>query len=154
MSFSFQAYNLPPRFLGINCCWKKKILPYFSLLLLFSPSVVSSSFVTPRAVAHQASPSVGFSRQEYWSGLPFISPGDLPDPRIGPECPDLLHWQVNSLLLSHWDSLISLKQMKRKDAKGIEVDKKFCCDFSVQLFSIISQSRLISCSLLRLSNEV
>ena len=78
--------------------------------------------MTPRAVAHQASPSVGFSRQEYWSGVPLISPGDLPDPGIGPECPDLLHWQVNSLLLSHWDSLISLKQMKRKDAKGIEVD--------------------------------
>ena len=31
-------------------------------------------------VAYQASPSMGFSRQEYWSGLPFPSPGDLPDP--------------------------------------------------------------------------
>ena len=35
-------------------------------------------------VAPQASPSMGFSRQEYWSGLLFPSPGDLPDPRIEP----------------------------------------------------------------------
>ena len=38
-------------------------------------------FATPWTVAHQASPSMGFSRQEYWSGLPFASPGDLPPPR-------------------------------------------------------------------------
>ena len=37
-------------------------------------------FVTPWTVAHQAPPSMGFPRQEYWSGLPFPSPGDLPDP--------------------------------------------------------------------------
>ena len=37
-------------------------------------------FVTPWAVAHQTPQSMGFSRQEYWSGLPFPSPGDLPDP--------------------------------------------------------------------------
>ena len=40
-------------------------------------------------VAHQASPSMGFSRQEYWSGLPFPSPGDLPDPGIEPRSPAL-----------------------------------------------------------------
>ena len=34
-------------------------------------------FVTPWTVAYQAPPSMGFSRQEYWSGLPFPSPGDL-----------------------------------------------------------------------------
>ena len=39
-------------------------------------------FATPWIVAYQASPSMGFSRQEYWSGLPFPSPGDLTDPRI------------------------------------------------------------------------
>ena len=39
-------------------------------------------FVTPRTVAYQVPPSMGFSRQEYWSGLPFPSPGDLPDPEI------------------------------------------------------------------------
>ena len=41
-------------------------------------------FVTPWTVAHQVSPSMGFSRQEYWSGLPFPSPGDAPDPVIKP----------------------------------------------------------------------
>ena len=41
-------------------------------------------FATPWTVAYQASPSMGFSRQEYWSGLPFPSPGDLPDPGIKP----------------------------------------------------------------------
>ena len=41
-------------------------------------------FVTPWTVAYQASPSKGFSRQEYWSGLPFPSPGDLPDPGVEP----------------------------------------------------------------------
>ena len=40
--------------------------------------------VTPRTAAHQAPLSMGFSRQEYWSGLPFPPPGDLPDPRIEP----------------------------------------------------------------------
>ena len=46
-------------------------------------------FVTPWIVAYQAPPSMGFSRQEYWSGLPFPSPGDLPDPRIEPWSPAL-----------------------------------------------------------------
>ena len=41
-------------------------------------------FVTPWTVAYQAPPSVGFSRQEYWSGLPFPSPEDLPDLGIEP----------------------------------------------------------------------
>ena len=38
--------------------------------------------MTPWTVAYQAPPSMGFSRQEYWSGLPFPSPGDLPDPGV------------------------------------------------------------------------
>ena len=37
--------------------------------------------------AYQAPPSMGFSRQEYWSGLPFPAPGDLPDPGIEPSSP-------------------------------------------------------------------
>ena len=40
-------------------------------------------------VAYQAPPSMEFSRQEYWSGLPFPSPGDLPDPGIEPRSPIL-----------------------------------------------------------------
>ena len=46
-------------------------------------------FATPWTVAHQAPPSMGFSRQEYWSGLPFPSPGDLPNPGIKPRSPAL-----------------------------------------------------------------
>ena len=46
-------------------------------------------FVIPWTVADQAPPSMGFSRQECWSGLPFPSPGDLPDPGIEPGSPAL-----------------------------------------------------------------
>ena len=46
-------------------------------------------FATPWTVAHQAPPSMEFSRQEYWSGLPFRSPGDLPDSGIEPRSPTL-----------------------------------------------------------------
>ena len=46
-------------------------------------------FVTPWTIAYQAPLSMGFSRQEYWSGLPFPSPGDLSDPGIEPRFPAL-----------------------------------------------------------------
>ena len=46
-------------------------------------------FVIPWTVAYQAPLSLEFSRQEYWSGLPFPSPGDLPNPRIEPRSPTL-----------------------------------------------------------------
>ena len=46
-------------------------------------------FVTPWTVAYQALPSMGFSRQVYWSELLFPSPGDLPDPGIEPRSPAL-----------------------------------------------------------------
>ena len=61
------------------------------------PGLIAKScptLVTPWAVAPQAPPSVGFSRQKYWSGLPFPSPGDLPDPGIKPRSPML---QADSL---------------------------------------------------------
>ena len=45
--------------------------------------------MTPWTVAHQAPLSMGFPRQEYWSGLPFPSPRDLPDPGIEPVSPVL-----------------------------------------------------------------
>ena len=46
-------------------------------------------FAIPWTVVYQASLSMGFSRQGYWSGLPFPSPGDLPDPGIEPRSPAL-----------------------------------------------------------------
>ena len=50
----------------------------------------------PWTIVHQAPLSIGFPRQEYWRGLPFPSPGDLPDPGIEPVSPVL---QADSLLL-------------------------------------------------------
>ena len=53
--------------------------------------VMSSSFVTPETVACQAPRSMGVSKQEYWSGLTFRSPGDLPNPEIKSSYLSLLH---------------------------------------------------------------
>ena len=64
----------------------------------------SGLFATLWTVAYQAPLSIGFSRQEYWSGLPCPAPGDLPDPGIEPESPAS---QVDSLLLSHQGRLRS-----------------------------------------------
>ena len=57
---------------------------------------------TPWTAAYQAPPFLGFSRQEYWSGLPFPSPGDLPNPGIKLRSPAL---QTDSLLSEHKGSL-------------------------------------------------
>ena len=62
----------------------------------FSHSVVSD-FATLWTVACQALLSTGFSRQEYWNGLPSPPPGDLPDPGIEPASISLLHWRADSL---------------------------------------------------------
>ena len=71
------------------------------ILLLFSCQVRSNSLATPWTVAHQSPLSMEFSRQEYWSGLPFLSPGDLPDPGIKSASPA---WQADSLPLNHLGS--------------------------------------------------
>ena len=63
------------------------------VVLMLSHSVMSDS-VTPWTVARQAPLSIGFLRQEYWNGLPFPSPGDLPNSGIKPTSPEL---QVDSL---------------------------------------------------------
>ena len=61
--------------------------------VLLSHSVLSDS-VTLWTVTCQAPQSMGFPRQEYWSGLPFPTPGDLPNSGIQPVCLHLLHWQA------------------------------------------------------------
>jgi len=50
---------------------------------------MSNSFVIPLTAAHQAPPSMGFPRQEYWSGFPFLFLWDLPEPGIKPMSPAL-----------------------------------------------------------------
>ena len=74
--------------------------------MLFSHSVIL--FCDCMGCNCQAPLSMGFPRQEHWSGLSFPSPGDLPDPGIEPGPPD---WQADSLPLSphgsHWPKLRS-----------------------------------------------
>ena len=64
----------------------------FIYFILYVPVKLLSHvrlFATPWTIAHQAPLSMGFSRQESWNGLPFPSPGDLPDPGIEPRSPAL-----------------------------------------------------------------
>ena len=62
-------------------------------------------FATPWTVAHQAPLSMGFPRQGYWSGLPFPSPGNIPDPGIEPISLASPRWQTDSLPLCHWEAV-------------------------------------------------
>ena len=73
---SFWCRNSPTEFWSY---WERKVKSLSRVRL----------FATPWTVAHQAPPSMGFSRQEYWSGLPLPSPGDLPHPGIEPRSPTL-----------------------------------------------------------------
>ena len=72
------------------------------------------TLATPWTISHQAPLSVKFSRQEYWSGLPFSSPGDLPDPDIKPGSPALQADALPSELLleshGHLGSVDTLKE--------------------------------------------
>ena len=63
-------------------------------------------FATPWTIAHQAPQSMGFSRQEYWNGLPFPSPEDLPNPGIKPTFPA---FQADALQSEHWGSFLAPK---------------------------------------------
>ena len=75
----------------------------------------SCLFLTPQTVAHHIPLSMGFSRQEYWGGLPFPSPRDLPDPGIEPGSPA---WQADSLP-SELQSFHSQKSSPAPQFKGI-----------------------------------
>ena len=72
---------------------------YFLLYSFVSHSVMSDSFATPWTIAHQAPLSLGFPRQEYWSGLLFPSPGDLPTTGTEPGSPALQAVSLPSGLL-------------------------------------------------------
>ena len=94
-TFEFLEIYLPSLFLDCLC--------NHLVQLLFSYWVVSDSFVTLWTVACQAPLSMGFPRQEYWNGSPFVSPGDLPNPGTEPRSGllHLLHWQADPLCCSH-----------------------------------------------------
>ena len=77
------------------------ILCVWHVACVFCHSIVSDSFTTPWTVACQASLFMGFSRQEYWSGLPFPPPGHFPNPGIelmSPASPAL----AGGFLFYHW----------------------------------------------------
>ena len=77
---------------SIHGIFQARVLEWDAELSLESESEVAQSCPTlcdPVDCSLQAPPSMGFSRQEYWSGLPFPSPGDLPDPGIEPRSPAL-----------------------------------------------------------------
>ena len=71
------------------------------------------SLVPLRLVAHQAPPAMGFSREEYWCGLPFPPPGDLLDPRIKPMSPALAGGFFTSLLPGKHFVLFNEAQMSQ-----------------------------------------
>ena len=74
---SFVLSAVYKRSICLNCKVKVKSLSHVQL------------FATPWTVAYQAPLSIGFSREEYWSGLSFPSPGDLPNPGTEPRSPTL-----------------------------------------------------------------
>ena len=83
------AYKLNPELLSqrlLQQVWRRHLR---GLLLVVQSLSRVQLFATPWTVAHQAPLTVGFPRQEYWSGLPFPSLGDLPDPGIEPSSPAL-----------------------------------------------------------------
>ena len=98
--------------------WHHDLFTYACMLSRFSRVQL---FGTPRTVVHQAPLSMGFSRQEYWSGLPFPTPGDLPDPGIEPASPAAPYLQADSLLLNHWGS--PWKVVLNKDVGKINPSK-------------------------------
>ena len=90
---SFRSFFFPPSslfYLSMIQCTSPDFLQYWNSVTIVhyvKGCVCAQScrlFVAPWTVAHQASLSMRFSRQEYWSGLPFSSPGDLPNPGIEP----------------------------------------------------------------------
>ena len=85
-------------------------------------------FATPWTAAYQALPSMGFSRQEYWSGLPFPSPGDLPNPGIEPRSPAL---QAVTFLWATREA-----QLINSITQKVTFNFQLCCGFSNTDFSL------------------
>ena len=98
--FSSLSCNLP--FVKSRVCVHARMLSRFSHVRLFA---------TLCTVARQAPLSMEFSSQEYWSGLPFPPPGDLPNPGIEPESPVAPALQADSLSLSHREILSEMWKM-------------------------------------------
>ena len=94
---------------GLN--WLKWVI-YLVLLCLFASLVSKSASLC--TAAHRAL-SMGFSREEYWSGLPCPPPGNLLHPGIQPESPISPALQTDSLLLSHWENPAIYLEFEQKN---------------------------------------
>ena len=100
-------------------------LPYFAHL---TDCCLVQLFATPWTVARQAPLSMEFSRQEYWSGLPFLLQGIFPTQGLNPT---LLHWQVDSLPLSHLGSTPFDGYFTENSDLAMEtMEKPFYCSIS------------------------
>ena len=121
-------------------------------------------FATPWTLSYQPPPSMGFSRQEYWSGLPFPSPGDLPDPGIEPASPALQAdalpseppWKPYSevLLLSHFSRVDSVQPQRRQPTRlpspwaSPGKNTGMGCHFLLQCMKVKMKLKSLSCVLL------
>ena len=136
----FHIYQLLIYFLSKFSIWPIKInwtaKHYFTTSTLINLSTewvwVFSTvclFVISWTVVHQASLSLKFSRQEYWSGLLFLILGHLPGPGIKLCLLHLLHWQMESLPLCHLGSLIKSVLGGYNRREGVLFLIKLCCRF-------------------------
>ena len=108
---------LPKIWMSLDLCSSSCVLNRFSHVRLF---------VTPWTVAHQAPLSMGFSRQEYWSGLPLPSPGDLPDSGIELVSPVVPAVQADYLPLNHQGSPDSYSEPPSKSLAHMTLWLQFC----------------------------
>ena len=125
------------KILSIGCQHQWIFMAVFHTLIFCCCLVMSNSVLTPWTIPCQASLSMGFLRQKYWSGLPFPSPWDLLNPGIEP-C--LMRWQVGYLPLSHqgspvfWFS-ISINKVKKKKKWEESIRLTACFKNSANEFS-------------------
>ena len=126
---------------NVNWCMENSIERLLSRVQLF---------VTPWTVTHQAPLSMEFSRQEYWNGLPFLFPGDLPDPVIKPRSPSiagrvfpfwgafLMKWKIELII---WSSSPTPGHMSKKKKMKTLILKDTCTPiFIAALFTIAKLS--------------
>ena len=95
-----KRFSLHKDWTRVSCIVSRFFTIWITCYLIISVckvlSVMSNS-ATIWTIAHQTPLSMGFSRQKYWSGLPFPTLGDLPNPGLNPHLLCLLHWQAGSL---------------------------------------------------------
>ena len=114
------------------------------------------SCVPPWTVAHQAPLSMGLSQQQYWSGLLFSPPGDLPDPGIKPTSP------MSSALADGffypepsgkptWKSMDSSKDSRRQKESSLSIDYKCVVKIKAQIFRV---TKAMSADIRMLKNTV